>query len=292
MKFKPQLAADAPRTRSVLDSNTRWLIINADDFGLSASTNGAIIRAYREGILTAASLMVNETGFQEAVQLARGTPRLGVGLHLTLVDGHATLDAHEIPGLVNERGKFETSPARAGWKYFMDDSLRPQLEAEIFAQFEKFQSTGLPLDHVNSHHHLHAHPTLLQILIENAERLAISHLRLVCEPLRVHARAAGWRCLRNASHGIVHCWLARRARPLLREAGIRSPAVIFGLRQSGRMDGRYLERLLPALPTGVSEIYFHPSLDRLRQETEALVSPKIRALIEELGIIRIRYQDI
>ena len=67
------------------------LIVNADDFGLSASVNAAVIRAQREGILTTASLMVNERGFDEAVQLARRNPQLGVGLHLTLLQGHATL---------------------------------------------------------------------------------------------------------------------------------------------------------------------------------------------------------
>ena len=61
------------------------LIVNADDFGLSPSVNAAVIRAHREGILTSASLMVNEPGFDEAVKLAQENPRLGVGLHLTLL---------------------------------------------------------------------------------------------------------------------------------------------------------------------------------------------------------------
>ena len=67
------------------------LIVNADDFGLSRSVNEAVIRAHREGILTSASLMVNESGFDEAVRLAKENPRLGVGLHLTLLMGHSAL---------------------------------------------------------------------------------------------------------------------------------------------------------------------------------------------------------
>jgi len=57
----------------------RRLIVNADDFGLSHSVNEAVIRAHREGILTTASLMVNEPGFDEAVKLAKENPKLGVG---------------------------------------------------------------------------------------------------------------------------------------------------------------------------------------------------------------------
>ena len=58
------------------------LIVNADDFGRSRSINEAVIRAHREGILTTASLMVNEPACAEAVALAKENPRLGVGLHL------------------------------------------------------------------------------------------------------------------------------------------------------------------------------------------------------------------
>jgi hypothetical protein len=53
-----------------------------------------------------------------------------------------------------------------------------------------------------------------------------------------------------------------------------------------------LERLLPVLPPGVSEIYSHPSLDVFKHEMEALISPRIRALVEKLGIRLIRYQEI
>ncbi|MGH7990593.1 MAG: ChbG/HpnK family deacetylase, partial [Limisphaerales bacterium] len=72
-----------------LDS-VRRLIVNADDFGSSSSVNEAVIRAHRDGILTTASLMVNENGFDEAVKFAKENPKLGVGLHLTLLQGHST----------------------------------------------------------------------------------------------------------------------------------------------------------------------------------------------------------
>jgi hypothetical protein len=102
----------------------RRLIVNADDFGLSHSVNAAVIRAHREGILTTASLMVNEAGFEEAVKLARENPQLGVGLHLTLLQGHSTLPPKKIPGLVNARGEFPENPVGTGMKYFFRRSLR------------------------------------------------------------------------------------------------------------------------------------------------------------------------
>ena len=79
----------------------RRLIVNADDFGRSSSINEAVIRAHREGILTTASLMVNEPACEEAVALAKENPRLAVGLHLTLLCGHSALSPEKISGLIN-----------------------------------------------------------------------------------------------------------------------------------------------------------------------------------------------
>ena len=82
-------------------AEARRLIVTADDFGRSASINSAVALVHRKGILTCASLMVNEEGFEEAVEIATANPRLGVGLHLTLCCGHAALSAEDIPDLVN-----------------------------------------------------------------------------------------------------------------------------------------------------------------------------------------------
>ena len=60
----------------------RFLVINADDFGMTANVNAAIRKAHREGILTSASLMVAEPGFADAVGIAKQNAALGVGLHV------------------------------------------------------------------------------------------------------------------------------------------------------------------------------------------------------------------
>ena len=92
----------------------RRLIVNADDFGRSASINAAVIRAHCKGILTSASLMMNEPATAEAVALAKANPQLGVGLHLTLVCGHAALPVEKIPGLINARSEFGSNPVATG----------------------------------------------------------------------------------------------------------------------------------------------------------------------------------
>src|SRR5437588_12787926 len=99
------------------DRPTRRLVVNADDFGRSTSINQAVLRAHQEGILTTASLMVNEAACAEAVGLAKQNTRLGVGLHLTLLCGHSALSDKEIPRLVHEAGQCSNPPVPRGFGY-------------------------------------------------------------------------------------------------------------------------------------------------------------------------------
>lgn len=270
----------------------RRLIVNADDFGRSTSINQAVIRAHREGILTTASLMVNEPACEEAVALARQNPQVGVGLHLTLLCGRSALPPGDIPGLVGADSAFTTNPAGAGFRYFFVRSLREPLRREIHAQFQRFRALGLPLDHVNGHLHMHLHPVVLRILAEDASRLGIERLRLTSDPLRLNLRLAPGHLVYRTTHALIFGWLAGRARPVLREHGWRCTDAVFGLLQNARVDEAYVSRLLPNLPAGDSELYSHPSLDEFKNEFDALISPRVREQVRKLGIRLIRYQDL
>ena len=75
------------------------LVVTADDFGLALPVNAAVEAAHRRGLLTAASLMVTAPAAADAIERARRLPRLGVGLHLVLVDGKPALPPEELPDL-------------------------------------------------------------------------------------------------------------------------------------------------------------------------------------------------
>jgi hopanoid biosynthesis associated protein HpnK len=270
----------------------RRLVVNADDFGRSQSINAAVIRAHREGILTTASLMVNEAACAEAVQLARENPKLGIGLHLTLLCGHSALASSAIPGLVNARSEFTNSPLLAGCSYFFRRGLKKQLRAEIHEQFARFRASGLALDHVNGHLHMHLHPAIFSVLMEDAEILGIDRLRLTTDPLWLNLRLDSRSLLYKLLHAVIFGVLSRRASRVIERRGIRHTARVFGLLQNARVDEGFLARLLPELPRGDSELYSHPSLDEFRNEFEALISPQIRRLVEHLGIKLIRYSDL
>jgi len=270
----------------------RRLVVNADDFGLSPSVNEAVIRAHGEGILTTASLMVNERGFDEAVKLAKENPQLGVGLHLTLLMGHSALPPEKISGLVNAHCEFSDRPVATGFRYFFQRDLREQLRAEIHAQFEKFHATGLPLDHVNGHLHLHLHPVVFQILMEDAMQLGIRRMRLTRDCLARSRRMARGRWFYRISHAAIYEWLSNRAHKRLHQRGIKHAEITFGLLQNARVNEEYILKLLPELPPGDSELYSHPSLDEFKHEFDALVSPRVKELVKTLGVKLIRYQDL
>jgi chitin disaccharide deacetylase len=288
------MSVASPNRQSAIGNrqSVRRLIVNADDFGLSTSVNEAVIRAHSDGILTTASLMVNEPGFEEAVKLAKENPSLGVGLHLTFLMGHSALPPEKIPGLVNARGEFTHSPVGAGMSYFFKRSLREQLLAEIHAQFEKFHATGLKLDHVNGHLHLHLHPVIFGILVADAEQLRITHLRLTRDCLARSRRMSRGHLFYKVSHAAIFEFLSCRAKKVLAAKNIRHAQITFGLLQDSRVNEEYILKLLPELPPGDSELYAHPSLDKFKHEFDALVSPRVRELVNKLGIELIRYQDL
>ncbi|MBA4150026.1 MAG: hopanoid biosynthesis-associated protein HpnK [Verrucomicrobia bacterium] len=268
------------------------LIINADDFGRSRPINEAVIRAHREGVLTTTSLMVNESDCNEAVQMAKQNPRLGVGLHLAVVCGKSALPHARIPGLTNEAGEFSDNAVSSGMRFFFNRDLEKELFEEINMQFKKFQATGLVLDHVNGHLNTHLHPTIFRILMHNAERWGIRHMRLTYDDFWLNARLASGSWMYRASHAFIYRMLSAQSRPILAAKKIKHTERVFGLLQNARVDEAFIAKLLPELPAGDSELYSHPSLDEFKYEFEALISPKVKDSIQKLGIQLIRYQDL
>lgn len=283
---------------------TKRLIVSADDFGMSPGVNAGIMRAHRYGILGDASLMVNGTGFDEAVEMARATPSLSVGLHLTLVQGRATAAHERIPLLADRQGMFGNNAIWNGMRYFFLPGVRQQLEAEIAAQLEKFTATGLPLSHVDGHMTMHVHPTVLGILARLADQYGIRTVRLPREPLLPALRFDRRHGVRKLFEGFAFTALSRLTVKRLRRAGIRYPDRMFGLHQTGHVSEKYLLEVLRRLPDGTSEVYCHaaivdeearrwrPAKYESEQELQALTSPRVKATIEQEGIERITYHDL
>lgn len=280
----------------------KHLIVNADDFGLSPGANRAIIRAWQEGALTGASLMVGAERFEEAVALAKENPGLQVGLHLTLVQGRSVGARSGFPPLVDPEGYFPHDPVYAGIRYFFVRSLRKQLAAEIEAQITRFLETGLPLSHVDGHLNIHMHPTVFDILCRLMPKYGITSFRLSRERLSTDLALAPRRRLGKSADAFIFDRLARRCRPMLDRLGITYTREVKGLLNSGHMTEEYLLKALDHLQDGVTEIYFHPGCGpdeellrwmpdyRHEDELSALTSSRVMARIRETGIVLRNYR--
>jgi hopanoid biosynthesis associated protein HpnK len=284
--------------------SAKILIVTGDDFGMSPLVNGAIVRAHREGILTSASLMVNGAAFDEAVEMAKDNPLLAVGIHITLVRGAATLSKRVLFDLVDGEGNFSGEPIRAGLRYFFEKKIRPRLEAEIEAQIEKFYSAGLNPSHMDGHLHLHVHPTILKILVRLAAKYSIPAIRLPRESLFGSLRRNSRNCAAKAFHSLTYGCLCAHAESRLRAQQILFPDHFFGLLDIGQMRESHLLKIIHCLKRGVTEIGMHPALAlppeikkwapdyHCEEELKALISPRLRERIRELGIRLASYHDL
>jgi hopanoid biosynthesis associated protein HpnK len=213
--------------------------------------------------------MVGAAGAGDAVARARRLGDLRVGLHLVIPD-------------------FDDNMVRAGVRMFFDPRARRQLAAALRAQFEAFRATGLVLDHVNGHKHIHLHPTIARLVVEIGGDYGMRAVRVPDEPTAVLRCASPDEVYRAPPWNPVVGALRRR----LARAGLAVNDQVFGIAWSGGMVEERMLALLPHLPDGVSEIYCHPSVApfpdlpgyRPREELAALLSPAVRELISALGI--------
>lgn len=280
------------------------IIITGDDFGLAPPVNEAILEAHLQGGLTTASLMVGAVYAADAVARARRHPSLKVGLHLVLVEGRPVLPPRHIPDLVDSSGVFPAHLGRSGFKFFLYPGIRKQLKAEIRAQFESFQKTGLALDHVNAHNHMHLHPTVLRLILEVGRDFGLRAVRLPHEPpLR------SWRVSRKSLGSKLASWIflcpwTGFMKCRLRKSGINHNDFLFGKADSGSMTLDRVLGFLRILPEGVTELYFHPAtrrceeidrtMPRYRHEDElrALTSEALIEALRAKGLRRIAFSDL
>jgi hopanoid biosynthesis associated protein HpnK len=269
----------------------KQLVVTADDFGLAREVNEAVEEAHRDGILTAASLMVSGAAAADAVRRARATPSLRVGLHIVLVDGRPISPAATVPDLIGADGNFRDDMARAGAAIFFRGAVRRQMEAEIEAQFEAYRATGLALDHVNTHKHFHLHPTIADSILRVGQKYGMRSLRLPIEPRRVLALAEPQTATAPA---YLTEPFARFLRWRMRSQRVRIPDAVFGLAWSGAMHVGRLHGLIDNLPSRLSEIYLHPASGggfegaaagyRYADELAALTDRNVAAAVGSAGI--------
>ncbi|MCL5105418.1 MAG: hopanoid biosynthesis-associated protein HpnK [Armatimonadetes bacterium] len=268
------------------------LVVNADDFGLSEQINQGIESAFQQGILRSASLMPNGAAFDDAVQIARRNPGLGVGVHISLVDEHCTAAPDEVRGLIDRDGCLPHSygafiAAYAGGRF----GIR-EIRAEVSAQVARALETGLDLTHIDSHQHLHVLPRIRRVVLDAARSAGIGVVRVPYERGTFGSRMFSARGAQVSALSLLAAAFGARAG----RAGMRHADHFWGLAASGHMDETALCAVLGQLRDGVNEIMMHPGFTdaktseryqwgyRWDDEAAALVSERVRQAVRERDI--------
>jgi chitin disaccharide deacetylase len=267
------------------------VVLNADDFGRSASINAAVLQAHEYGVLTSASLMVAGDAVDEAVAIARSHPDLAVGLHVVVVAGRAVSPPERIPHLVTPDGHFSSDAVGAGLRYAFDRATRRELAAEIRAQFERFGATGLPMAHVDGHVHMHIHPAVLGLILPLAVEFGARRIRLPRDDLglslAVDKKRLSFKVLNAAVFDLMCLWSLRR----IRKTPLAVTGRCYGLMQTGNMHERYVVEVLRRLSVPRAELYFHPAVEAEFEadgpnpnDLATLLSLAVRQVIAERGL--------
>ncbi|HDR2843532.1 TPA: chitin disaccharide deacetylase [Enterobacter sichuanensis] len=144
------------------------LIVNADDFGLSKGQNYGIVEAFRRGVVTSTTALVNGEAIEHAAQLSCEVPDLGVGMHFVLTLG---MPLSAMPGLTRDGqlGKWI-------WEMAEQDALPlEEIARELDCQFNRFVDLfGREPTHIDSHHHVHMIPAIFPLVAEFAQRKGVA----------------------------------------------------------------------------------------------------------------------
>ncbi|HEY6331687.1 MAG TPA: ChbG/HpnK family deacetylase [Blastocatellia bacterium] len=285
------------------------LIVNADDFGFTRGVNAGILRAFREGILTSATMMANGDAFDDAVAVARANPDLAIGCHLAIVGGKSVARAQELNGLVDGMGHLPKTLSQLAVKLATGAARPKAIEREFAAQVEKIVAAGIKPTHFDAHKHAQLHPQVLKAMVRVAGDFGIKRIR------NPFSRQDGhWRSIPRAERRAYLKQYSRSiavmpARVFFKRTivahGIKTPDLFCGVAVTGLLNREALMKLLRAVPTGTTELMCHPGvydqdleaahtrLKRSRQqELEALTDERVKRLANEIGIRFINFREM
>jgi chitin disaccharide deacetylase len=276
------------------------LIVNADDFGLTAGINRGILELHQAGLITSATLMARAGATDQAIEIARVNATLGVGCHIVLVDGDPTISSESVPSLIapSTNNFFPTLAPFLG-RLLTGKIVSEEIEIETAAQIRHLQSRGVQITHVDSHKHIHMFPRVIRPVLRAARACGIRSVRNPFEPpwaVRATTRAG---FVRTAQISVLRTFHSTWQR-IIQEEGFKTTDGTIAVTGTGILDSTMLRRLLEQVPDGTWELVTHPGyndpdLDRIRtrlRTSRDFERVALKTLLEFPAIHRVSYQDL
>lgn len=271
----------------------RKLIVSGDDLGLHEAINRGVLEAHEEGIVTSASIVPCGRAFEHACRLVEKRRKLGLGIHLTLVEERPVLGPDVLKTLA-PKGLLPRSYRQLFFGLVKRRIDPEEIELELDAQIQRVMKAGLAISHLDSHQHTHFFPQIRRTLFRLAEHYEIKGLR-----------AAGRVVPAPTKFSLLLAPLAKGVQRAARSRGIRTPDTLWLPSPSGHIATRDLIAGIPKLPEGVTELVVHPAVDqkalqaeypawgfKWQQELAAIKATDVRDMLARHKVQLARYSEL
>lgn len=241
-------------------SNKKF-ILNADDFGMSKALNKAVLDGYNNGFLTSTSICANGEAFEAAVnEIIPECPRLGVGVHLNIIEGKALQKFDSVKSLTNPACEFNNGYLKliylANNSWFLE-----QVETEFRAQIEKVLKYT-KVSHFDSHVHVHAIPNIFEITCKLAKEYGIKQVRTqhekfyLVQDIKKHLNI---KYPPNILKILLLNQFTFQNKKVIKEYGLTTNDYIIGVGYTGMMDDDTIYQGLSVIKEdAVAEALIHP----------------------------------
>jgi hopanoid biosynthesis associated protein HpnK len=280
----------------------RRIIINADDFGLCDGVNKAVAQAHSEGILTSATIMTNMPASDEAVEIAKELPTLGVGVHLNLTEGKPVSKDTCINRLLNADAQFAYSPLILSFMSLARHEIRKAIRTELAAQIQWVIDRGLKPTHLDSHKHIHAFPALFSVICQLARRFGIPAIRWTFEPKEL-SRIPWPLTSEDGRARALKVRIMAKINRLQNRDFLKNDALL-GIAHTGKIDVNFFKAVALYNSAKTAEVMTHPGfvdglnpektrlIHQRKIELDALCGEKTKQYLEDAGIELVHYGQL
>jgi len=231
------------------------LIVNADDLGAGESRNAGIFDAIEAGSVTSVSILPNGPALGDALRGIRALRLKGVsfGVHFNISEGKPIASA--LRCLLGSDGCFRGKRLTQSLLLDRENSeLEKEIRKELSAQILSIQDTGIRVNHLDGHQHVHILPAVVRAAAEAANTHGISWVRIPEEP----CPDLGERSSDVTEEACFFSRHASAARAFYDAMGIHTTDHFRGLLLKGELPAETWLDFLESIPTGLTELMVHP----------------------------------